>query len=156
MIAPHKRLNQDKKHPLYGTWNNMISRCYYKSTYAYPWYGGKGITVCKQWFDFTQFLKDVGERPVGYSLDRISVEGNYEPGNVRWVPLAFQKINTGKRKDNTSGYIGVTKRKGRWAAQISVNGNMFNLGNFNTAMEASEAYNMAALKYHGPEAKQNV
>mgnify|MGYP000638584434 CR=1 FL=1 len=109
-----------------------------------------------EWFDFEQFLKDVGERPEGYSLDRIDVTGNYEPSNIRWVLKAFQQINTGKRKDNTTGYIGVVKRRKKFTAQISINGLMHNLGTFDTAWDAALAYNAKALKYHGPGAKQNV
>lgn len=153
--APRK-FNGSRKHPLYWTWTSMINRCYYPSTYAYPWYGGKGIEVCPQWFDFLAWLKDVGERPEGYSFDRIDVNKNYEPGNVRWVTPREQKINTGKRKDNTSGYFGVTKRGKYWAGQISVHGDMVNLGHFKTAELAALAYNEAAIKYHGPLAKQNV
>ncbi len=79
--------------PLYLTWRNMLRRCNNPNDPGYKDYGGRGITVCERWLDFTNFVTDMGERPDGHSLDRIKVNGNYEPGNCRWATPEEQANN---------------------------------------------------------------
>ena len=72
------------KSPSYITWDSMKSRCYRATHENYEHYGARGIEVCAQWkSNFSQFLKDMGERPLGTTIDRIDVNGNYEPANYR-------------------------------------------------------------------------
>lgn len=86
--------NARTRHPLHGIWYGMIHRCRFKSNTNYSRYGGRGIQVCERWNDFAAFLDDVGPRPnKAHSLDRIDVNGNYEPGNVRWATSAEQANN---------------------------------------------------------------
>lgn len=70
-----------------------MQRCLDKNSYAYAEYGGRGITVCEHWQDFTNFYADMGEKPEGLSLDRIDVNGNYEPSNCRWATASEQVRN---------------------------------------------------------------
>ncbi len=89
----HNHSARGKRTPEYITWVNMIQRCTNPNNHKYPDYGGRGITVCNRWMKFENFLKDMGKRPVGTSLDRINVNGNYEPNNCRWATAKEQANN---------------------------------------------------------------
>jgi hypothetical protein len=78
---------------MYETWNNMMQRCYTPSATAFQYYGGRGIEVCERWHSIDNFIEDMGERPVGLTLDRIDPNGNYEPANCRWASRALQSRN---------------------------------------------------------------
>lgn len=82
-------------HPLYPTWSTMKSRCYNKNNISYKNYGARGIKVCDRWLNsFENFLKDMGEKPSDkHSLDRIDINGDYEPSNCRWATPEEQAIN---------------------------------------------------------------
>jgi hypothetical protein len=82
--------------PEYRAWTGMIQRCTNPNASGYPNWGGRGIAVSPEWVgSFDAFLAHVGERPSrDYSLDRIDVDGHYEPGNVRWADSATQHANT--------------------------------------------------------------
>jgi len=78
----------------------MRARC---ANLKHPNYGGRGIRVCERWLGkdgFVNFLSDVGKRRQGKSLDRIDVNGNYEPGNVRWATSSEQNSNRRCSKQN--------------------------------------------------------
>ena len=79
-------------------WRNAKTRCFNKKNVKYPAYGGRGITMCQEWAnDFSTFLRDMGECPEGLTLDRIDVNGNYEPGNCRWTTWKVQSSNRRKK-----------------------------------------------------------
>lgn len=81
--------------PEYEAWAKLKSRCLNPNNAKYQIYGGRGISVCAQWVDdFGAFLSDVGPRPSSaHSIDRIDVDGNYEPGNCRWATPQTQSRN---------------------------------------------------------------
>lgn len=83
----------------YTSWEGMIERCYNMNKKGYKNYGGRGIQVCDRWKEtFENFLSDMSLKPSKeYSIDRIDVNGNYEPGNCRWATVKEQSIN----KSNT-------------------------------------------------------
>ena len=89
---------RQSKHPLYNRWCSMLARCENPWNAGYPNYGGRGIVVCAEWHDFGRFV-DALEAEIGplpwprASLDRINVDGNYEPGNVRWATARQQSLN---------------------------------------------------------------
>lgn len=71
----------------------MIERCENPKYKRFADYGGRGIKVTPRWLKFENFLADMGERPMGKTLDRIDVNGNYEPGNCRWATPKEQRAN---------------------------------------------------------------
>ena len=90
-MAEYKR-HVGKHHGYYGTptyksWYCMKYRCWKKGT---PW---ERISYCNEWTDFRNFLRDMGERPNGTSLDRINPYGNYYKENCRWADILTQENN---------------------------------------------------------------
>jgi hypothetical protein len=101
-LQQEMRILRNTRHGLSRTrthniWLAMRRRCSRPDQPNYKWYGGRGIRVCDRWQSFANFLADMGECPEGYELDRINGDGNYEPGNCRWVT---HKQNCAKGRRN--------------------------------------------------------
>lgn len=80
--------------PTYTSWRCMIQRVTNPRHPRYAGYGGRGIVITPEWrASYLTFLRDVGPRPAGHTLDRIDVDGHYEPGNVRWATALEQRHN---------------------------------------------------------------
>lgn len=131
-----------RQHNLYDLWHTMRQRCENPKATGYSYYGGRGIKVCERWLSFKNFLEDMGERPsLKHTLDRIDVNGNYEPSNCRWVTWTEQANNRRMTSRNQSGVTGVSwhKSANKWEASITVNYKKIYLGVFNTIEEAIKA-----------------
>jgi hypothetical protein len=96
----------------------MVRRCRDPKVAIWPHYGGRGITVCKRWLNFLNFLADMGPRPQGHSLERIDRDSHYEPGNVRWATQAEQVRNTSRTRLIT--YNGITLCLADWATRLGI------------------------------------
>lgn len=100
------------REPLYAVWIQMRARCNCKNSKSYYRYGGRGILVCSEWDDYTVFRRwamQSGYSP-GLTIDRIDNDGNYEPGNCRWLTKSEHSKKTieDRRK---SGNIPINNRR---------------------------------------------
>jgi hypothetical protein len=90
----------------YKTWVDMRQRCNNPNNNDYKHYGGRGIKVCNRWLEsFNNFLEDMGEKPEGLSIDRIDVNGNYEPSNCKWATRKEQTDNRRISQKNKKQYV---------------------------------------------------
>ncbi len=96
----------------------MRNRCNCPTDKDYPQYGGRGISVCSEWSEFNKFLADMGERPEGTTIDRVDVNGNYEPGNCRWATPTRQNRN--KRSSKMIEFNGETLCVADWAEKLGI------------------------------------
>jgi hypothetical protein len=122
---PLRRANHKmSKTPEYRAWTSAQVRCSNPNSRSYRHYGGRGIRFAKEWVGgdgFLRFLQHVGQRPSSeHSLDRINVNGHYEPGNVRWATASVQSQNRRNtllrpNHDNLITAFGVTHTVAEWA-----------------------------------------
>jgi hypothetical protein len=112
---PSHTIHGGKGTRLYGIWKGMRERCNTPSSTTYKNYGARGIKVCKQWDDFQVFKKWALSH--GYNdkltIDRIDVNGNYEPNNCRWV--SYRENSNNKRNSRFIEYQGQIKTVAEWA-----------------------------------------
>jgi hypothetical protein len=94
----------------------MIRRCTNPSFHMYRWYGGRGIKVCERWTKVENFIADLDHLfAPGLEIDRINNDGNYEPGNVRFVTSAENLRNRESRKDCIENrLVPVREAAGEW------------------------------------------
>lgn len=111
------------RYPEQAALNEAIQRCHNPRNPAYPNYGGRGIFVAPAWRGrggLKAFVASVGKHPgIGYSLERIDVNGNYVPGNCRWATRQEQVNNRRVTKKLT--YEGTTRTYAEWARIIGIN-----------------------------------
>jgi len=147
---------------LYSIWNGMKSRCNCPNTPYYRYYGERGISLCGQWQADFEVFRDWALAN-GYSdtleIDRKDTDGNYEPGNCRWVTHSQQMSNARKRSNaTTSHYKGVSRcpRTGKWRLVVCIQGKPTYCGTFDDEAEAAKEYDRIALKEFGEYSRLNV
>lgn len=110
---------------LYNVWRSMRRRCNSPNSQTYHHYGGRGISICKEWddyIDFKEWALQSGYRQ-GLSIDRIDVNGNYEPSNCRWVTQKEQ--NNNRRNNRYVTYQGKTRTATQWAEEFGIESDVF-------------------------------
>lgn len=114
------------RNPLYSSFTLMKQRCFNKNNPSYKNYGGRGITVDARWLGtdgFNNFLEDMGERPKGFSIDRIDNNGDYSKDNCRWSDIHTQASN----RRNSNKFVGVSyiKSDNNWQAHLMIRGKRY-------------------------------
>jgi len=114
------------KKPWYGSYRSMMDRCYREKNCNYNRYGARGIEVCEEWHNIENFEKWVEENPYfeGATIDRIDVNGNYEPSNCRWSTMKKQCNNRSNTLYIT--YNGETHTISEWAEITGINRSTLN------------------------------
>lgn len=146
-----KDLHGMNKHTLYSSWYDMLRRCYDDSRKDYMHYGGRGIEVCEEWWDFFTYTRDLKDTKIkGISLDRIDGNGNYCLDNTRLANQNTQTRNlSGKKSNNTTGFNGSSPiTKDRIKGNITINGVPLYLGVFKTGKMAGAAHDIYALHHN--------
>lgn len=114
----------DSSNRLYSIWTNMKTRCYNKNSPKYKVYGARGVTVCEIWKNSYTMFKEWAVTH-GYSdyltLDRIDVNGNYEPSNCRWLSIKQQENN--RTNNRLITYKGETRTMSEWAEYLGISYN---------------------------------
>lgn len=113
------RKDASKYHPEYIIWKAMRQRCFDVNAISYHNYGGRGITICKEWDSFKNFLKDMGPRPSpSHQIDRKDNEGNYNLENCRWV---IPKVNSRNRRSTRYiEFAGETLALAAWCERLNL------------------------------------
>jgi hypothetical protein len=115
-----KRTHGMSKTTEYSIWNRMVTRCTNPEDRDYPYYGGRGITVCDEWrTSFEAFFEHMGRRPSrAHTIDRIDNACGYGPGNVRWATRLVQSNNQRSNRRLTAN--DKTQTVAQWARELGV------------------------------------
>lgn len=120
-VATHTKHGHSKvgnRSSEYQTWYSMKQRCENKNNTAWDNYGGRGITVCEEWQDFSAFLDDMGTKPFGYSIERIDNNSGYSKDNCRWASRKEQQRN--RRENIMFEFNGKTQCLTEWSEELGI------------------------------------
>lgn len=127
---------------VYWAWSNMHRRCSDPTNEQWDHYGGRGIAVCQRWHIFDDFLADMGEPAEGESLDRIDVNGNYEPSNCRWIGVVGQRRNM--RSNRLIEWRGREKCLAEWSEELGISRNTLT-ARLGRGMTVDEAFTLPVV-----------
>lgn len=134
-----KKYNKKNYPAEYRIWKNMRARCK-APCLSHLNYQKKNIKVCKRWDSFKNFMLDMGERPKGYSIDRIDNNGDYESNNCRWADNNTQAKNRGNFNINIE-YKGKIQCLKDWSKELNINYRTLYCRMFRIGMSFEEAIN---------------
>lgn len=125
---------------IYHRWKTIKNRCLNPNSKDYPLYGGRGITIYKEWANnFQKFYDYIGDPPTSaHQIDRINNDKGYEPDNIRWVLSLENNNNRRDKTSNKNGYPNVTFKHGKYTSKFQYNNKSYHVGTFETAKEAYE------------------
>ena len=115
-----------KERPEHYIWRTMLARCRNPKAGSFEYYGSRGISVCKRWHKYENFLADMGVRPsADHSLDRIDNTKGYSKSNCRWATRSTQQKNKSTTRWYTNGkftgtlvecakHVGISKELAHW------------------------------------------
>lgn len=114
------------KKPWYNSYRSMMSRCYNKNSANYKYYGAKGIKVCDEWHNATNFENWVNNSAyfIGATIDRIDNDGDYCPDNCRWATVFEQDKN--RRNSILIEWNGETHNITEWSRITGINRSTLN------------------------------
>jgi len=116
----HGFAKRGSKARLYNIWVRMKQRCFDPNTDDYKRYGGRGVTICEEWLRFQYFhwWAVMNGYEDNLSIDRIDNDGNYEPGNCRWVSTSTQSRN--KSNNHPITFRGEMKTLAEWSDILGI------------------------------------
>lgn len=142
---------------LYHVWHAMIDRCDNPLNRKYMDYGGRGIKVWPNWYDFKSFQTWAHSNGynIGLQIDRKNNDGNYEPTNCHWTTSQYNNINQRNRRKGTSKFRGVHRQRNWWVAQAKVYYCTHHIILTHSELLAALAYDDFVFTLHGNNAKLN-
>lgn len=136
-----------KKDRIYRIYNKIKNRCYNSNSESYKYYGGRGIVICDEWLNDFQVFYDWAISS-GYdeklTIDRIDVNGNYEPSNCRWATRKEQNYN--KRNNRKITYNEKTQTLTEWAKELNINAHTLSNRINRAKMNPEEAFTKSVHK----------
>lgn len=134
---------------LYTIWVQMRSRCRNPKHHAFERYGGRGVSVCKDWLDYETFAQwALGH---GYSddltIERIDVNGNYCPENCTWITRGAQARN--RRSSHLIEYNGEIKSEAEWSREIGMSKHTVSR-RLQKGLDMDAVMNREKMKPHSP------